>query len=230
MSKLDPRIEVIREKYDLSSSDFWELPQKKGTWVCKHSALEIVAVKANITFDLPQIIESDSANGIAVLAVRGYFPSTDNGLPSHNSERKTYPGRSEWSTGEASPKNNKNAYPWAMAEKRAKDRVVLKLSGIAGLVYSEDEADDFKEPPSKAPSAPAEKPVQPHMTYEAYLGAITKATAEPELRTVFKSAWRDETLKQADRDDLKVAYEAKKAQLSVPDGYVAPTFEEPTNG
>ena len=51
---------------------------------------------------------------------------------------------SEWSIGEASPKNNKNAYPWAMAEKRAKDRVILKLLGFAGEVYSEEEADDFK--------------------------------------------------------------------------------------
>jgi hypothetical protein len=58
--------------------------------------------------------------------------------------------RVEWATGEASPKNNKNGYPWAMAEKRAKDRVVLKLVGIHGLVYSEDEADDFKASEPKA--------------------------------------------------------------------------------
>ena len=32
-----------------------------------------------------------------------------------------------------------------MAEKRAKDRVILKLIGVAGFVYSEDEADAFKE-------------------------------------------------------------------------------------
>jgi len=32
-----------------------------------------------------------------------------------------------------------------MAEKRAKDRVILKLLGFAGEVYSEEEADDFKD-------------------------------------------------------------------------------------
>ena len=32
-----------------------------------------------------------------------------------------------------------------MAEKRAKDRVILKLAGIHGDAYSEEEADDFKE-------------------------------------------------------------------------------------
>ena len=50
---------------------------------------------------------------------------------------------SEWSIGEASPYNNKNAYPFAMAEKRAKDRVILKLVGLHGDVYSQDEADEF---------------------------------------------------------------------------------------
>ena len=32
-----------------------------------------------------------------------------------------------------------------MAEKRAKDRVILKLAGIHGDAYSEEESDDFKE-------------------------------------------------------------------------------------
>lgn len=49
------------------------------------------------------------------------------------------------SYGEVSPENNKNAYPIAMAEKRAMARVVLKLAGLyADNVFSEDEAEDFK--------------------------------------------------------------------------------------
>ena len=41
-----------------------------------------------------------------------------------------------------------------MAEKRAKDRVILKLVGLHGDVYSEEEADDFKaaKPKEAAPS------------------------------------------------------------------------------
>jgi hypothetical protein len=47
--------------------------------------------------------------------------------------------------GEASPKNNKNAYTIAMAEKRAKSRVVLMLSGLYELgIFGEEESDDFK--------------------------------------------------------------------------------------
>jgi hypothetical protein len=46
------------------------------------------------------------------------------------------------SYGESSPKNTKNSYPYAMAEKRAYDRCVLKLLGLHGFVYSEDEMPD----------------------------------------------------------------------------------------
>jgi hypothetical protein len=121
MANLDPRIEAVREKYGLDRDDFWQIPQNKQ-WVCKHAALEIVATKANVEWSSPQIIQADTEAGIAVMSVTGKMGN-----------------RVEWSTGEASPKNNKNAYPWAMAEKRAKDRVILKLAGIHGLVYSEDE-------------------------------------------------------------------------------------------
>lgn len=123
-NNLDPRIEAVRAKYDLPVSDFWQIPQNKQ-WVCKHAALEIVATKANVEWSAPQIVQADTANGIAVMIVSGKMAD-----------------RVEWATGEASPKNNKNSYPWAMAEKRAKDRVVLKLVGIHGLVYSEDEMPD----------------------------------------------------------------------------------------
>jgi len=126
---LDPRIETIRVQYGLDKSDFWELPMKKGTWLAKHSALEAAAVKAGVRFDMPTIVEANGAEGVAAVCVQGEMS-----------------GRFEWSIGEASPRNTKNPYPYAMAEKRGKDRVILKLLGLHGLVYSEDEADDFKEP------------------------------------------------------------------------------------
>ena len=47
--------------------------------------------------------------------------------------------------GESTPKNTTNAYPIAMAEKRAMSRAVLKLTGFyAEGHFGEDEADDFK--------------------------------------------------------------------------------------
>jgi hypothetical protein len=99
-----------------------------GTYVLLHKALEKVAVARKITFDQPKVLESDSGKRIASLLVSGHMGD-----------------KSEWSIGEASPSNNKNSYPFAMAEKRAKDRVILKLVGLHGDVYSEDEADSFKE-------------------------------------------------------------------------------------
>lgn len=125
---LDPRIEKVRVEYGLARDDFWELPQKKGTWVAKHAALEAAAAKAGIQFDMPQIIEANSETKTVSICVRGALAT-----------------RSEWSFGEAAPANNKNSYPYAMAEKRGKDRVILKLIGLHGLAYSEDEADDFKQ-------------------------------------------------------------------------------------
>jgi len=47
--------------------------------------------------------------------------------------------------GEVNPNNNTNAYPIAMAEKRAMSRIVLKLAGFYELsAFGEDEAEDFK--------------------------------------------------------------------------------------
>jgi len=49
------------------------------------------------------------------------------------------------SYGEASSKNTKQAYPVAMAEKRALSRVILKITGFYKYgVMGQDESDDFK--------------------------------------------------------------------------------------
>ena len=47
--------------------------------------------------------------------------------------------------GEASPNNNQNSYPVAIAEKRSLSRCVLKLTQLYQYqVFSEDESDQFK--------------------------------------------------------------------------------------
>lgn len=137
---MDERLKAIKDEYGLDASDMWQLPQNKQ-WLIKHAALEVVAAKAGIVFDMPEIIERDSQAGVAVICVTGKWKD-----------------RVEWSFGEASPKNSKTGYPWAICEKRAKDRVILKLIGIHGLVYSEDEMPDTDERPPRqvdAEEAPA---------------------------------------------------------------------------
>lgn len=122
--KLDQGLLDILTKYGERPEDaLWDC---HGTWVAYHKAIERIAAKAGVVFDMPQVIEANTAAKTATIAVRGVMGD-----------------RAEWSFGEASPANNKNAYPFAMAEKRAKDRVVIKLVGLSGI-YSEEEADDFK--------------------------------------------------------------------------------------
>jgi|TARA_B110001450_G_scaffold129287_1_gene121530 hypothetical protein len=117
--------DVLREIGETPETAGWDC---HGTFVLLHKALERVAAHKEITFDAPTIVQSDINSKTVAVLVTGHLGD-----------------KSEWSFGEAAPYNNKNAYPFAMAEKRAKDRVILKLVGLHGYVYSEDEADDFKE-------------------------------------------------------------------------------------
>ena len=111
----------------------------RGTLVIYHRYLERIADKAGITFDDPEVKVLDLEKGLVCMLVRG-----------HLGENST------WSFGEVTPKNCKNEYPVAMSEKRAKDRVILKLAGLSGHVYSEEEADEFKASAPKRSGSTAE--------------------------------------------------------------------------
>jgi len=50
-----------------------------------------------------------------------------------------------WTTGEASDRNSLSPYPVAIAEKRAKDRAVLKLLGLHGDLLSDEEMEVRQE-------------------------------------------------------------------------------------
>ena len=127
MGKPSKSVMDFMAKYKVDSNEVWEV--HGSTWVVKHKALERVAAEVGIVFDRPSVITCDLANKIACICVFGKLGE-----------------RSEWSFGEASPANNKNAYTMAMSEKRAKDRVILKLLVTHGALYSESEADEFNEP------------------------------------------------------------------------------------
>jgi hypothetical protein len=114
----------------LSRDDVWEV--RPGSPVVKHPPLERLAAAIGVEWGPPQILRAEREE--AVLIATG----------------KIGDGQPEWSIGEAVVGQNYKvsgkmaAYPWAMAEKRAKDRVILKLAGLHGT-YSEEEADDFKQ-------------------------------------------------------------------------------------
>lgn len=121
--------------HKVDSDEIWEV-RSGGAWAIKHSALERVAAEKKISFEIPQFAEKDGLNKNVAMMVVG-----------------TMDGRTEWSIGEASPHNYKTtermaAYPYAIAEKRAKDRVILKLLNSHGALYSEAEADEFERRPN----------------------------------------------------------------------------------
>jgi hypothetical protein len=126
VSRIPKEIQDFMSKYNVSSDEIWPVPGGKA-YAVKHKALERIAMEKNITFERPAIIGCDLAEKSMVICVFG-----------------TMGERTEWTFGEASPVNNKNQYFAAMTEKRAKDRVILKLLSAHGDLYSEDEADDFK--------------------------------------------------------------------------------------
>lgn len=168
--RLPDNIRTFMQTHGVTSDEIWPVPGGKS-YAIKHSALERIAAEKSITFKMPQIVEKDSANGIATVlveAVMGDF--------------------STWSFGEASPRNNKNAYCWSMAEKRAKDRCILKLLNAHGAIYSEDEADDFKQRASHNDDAPRETDAQ------AYVRLVRSALKEfQDDPSILHSWWLEET-------------------------------------
>ena len=121
-------IKDLAEKYKLGKSDFWEMKfGGKSMWIITHDAVEKIADMESIEFHIPQVFRDNNSN----IAFLGEATKGD---------------KKVWSTGESSSFNNKNPYNWAMAEKRLKDRLTLKIINAYEYgIYSDVEADDFKK-------------------------------------------------------------------------------------
>src|SRR3954447_12564650 len=129
MSTADQQIADILAKYgEPLAGNIWRV---QGQAVIYHKALERIAAQAGIAFAPPTLLRAERDE--AVVLVTGSMGE-----------------RTEWSIGEAFVNVNyrvsgrQAAYVYAMAEKRAKDRVILKLVGLHGLLSSEEEADEPK--------------------------------------------------------------------------------------
>ena len=127
MGKPSKAVLDFMANYGVESDEIWEVHGSQ--WVVKHKALERVAAEVGIIFDRPSVIACDMAAKSMVVCTFGKLGD-----------------KNEWSFGEASPANNKNQYFAAMAEKRSRDRVILKLLVTHGVLYSESESDEFNEP------------------------------------------------------------------------------------
>ena len=120
-------IKELAKKYGLGKDDFWEMKfGGRSQWIITHDACEKIADKEDMMFSPPQV-HADNNSDVAMIG-------------SAKKGEKVI-----WSTGEASPRNNKNPYNWAMAEKRLKDRLTLKMINAYEYgVSSEVEADAFQ--------------------------------------------------------------------------------------
>ncbi len=173
MNATDKKIAEVLAKFgEPMAGNVWRV---QGTPVIYHKALERIAAQAKISFDPPQVLRAERDE--AVLLATGRMGD-----------------RAEWSIGEAligvnyRVSGKQAAYVYAMAEKRAKDRVILKLIELHGLVYSEEEADEFKEHRPSQAEAPAEAAQPEPSRAEARKAAPGQAAARADGRAPAEDA------------------------------------------
>ena len=166
---MDDVIKQLMKELHLDFIDnTWEVKHSGKSVTCvKHKALEKIAAHKQIRFDPPAMIANDPDKRVAAMCVTGHLGD-----------------RSEWAIGEAAPGNNKNNYPYAMAEKRAKDRVILKLLNVAGDYYAQDEADQFEEakPENVEPRKKDPEPEPQQETVEEILDRQDARNSDPDVK------------------------------------------------
>jgi hypothetical protein len=140
----DDKVRDILARFGEDMSSTWMV---QGTRVILHQAVERIAAKAGVIFEEPTILRAERDE--AVILVRGRLGD-----------------RWDYDIGEALVNVNyrvsgkQAGYVWAMALKRGRDRLVLKLIGVHGLLYSEEEADEFQGGQPAQETPPQEKPAK----------------------------------------------------------------------
>ena len=134
---MEERIREILTKYHPNPKEAVWKHKQSGQWIAKHKDLEIVAAAAGVVFNTPTVLQFDLEKKVAAFVISG-----------------TMDKRTEWSVGEATAYNSQNQYYGSMAEKRGKDRVILKLIGLHGYVYSDNEIEE-EEHNAKKPDTPS---------------------------------------------------------------------------
>ena len=119
------KIKELAEKYELTNDDFWKHKQS-GKWILTHDACTIISHKEEIKLEsFDSLYQSDNECRFLI------------GMSKD--------GRIVKSVGEAGKSNCTSKYLGCMAEKRVRDRCVLKLINAYEYgIYSEEESDDFK--------------------------------------------------------------------------------------
>src|SRR5215210_6015956 len=188
MNNADEQIATILGRYgEPADGSIWQV---EGQAFIHHKTLERIAAHAMITFDPPTVLRAERDE--AVLLVVGRMGE-----------------RAEWSIGEALVAVNYHvsepdaAYVYAMAEKRAKDRVILKLIGLPDVISSEEPHAVESPPSSPNETTPAVLSLEPGLvgelkrtldgaeTIEAVIALMRSAETQQSLAQL-APAWRDE--------------------------------------
>jgi hypothetical protein len=139
--------------HKIADDEVWEV-RRGGAWAIKHAALSGWQSSAKIKFDIPQLCRERRAGSTNARR----WSSTGNGwatAPNGRSARRRQA-------------NNKNAYPYAMAEKRAKDRVILKLLNAHGAVYSEARRTTSRHSQRQNPHVTRPEDIVPTVEYDEH--------------------------------------------------------------
>jgi hypothetical protein len=197
-----------RHNVELARNDVWAV---QGKPVIHHKALERLAAEIGIRWKAPQILRAERDE--AVILVTGELEKDQTVV-------------SEWSIGEAAVNVNyrvsgkQAAYVYAMAEKRGKDRVIIKLAGLHGA-YSNEEADNFDQQPDAPATAPEPAPAPrkpvPEYAY-TFIDAMRMAANLDDL-TEWARVMKPEIEKLPDeaRAAIRDAYAAHRTQLAEAD-------------
>lgn len=188
MSKMnipDEAVKIFKELKINGAEATWDC---HGTPVVLHKYIEIIGAKLNVSIDSLDVIEANAKDGIVSMKCVASIKD-----------------RQVISYGECSPKNNKNAYPYAMAEKRAVDRCILKLANLHGFVYSENEIDD--KAPSSKPKVAEKKVISSEPTVQMFIDEMSHEQSYTEFNTTVKKYQGAMII--AKKDDPELFEEAK---------------------
>jgi len=135
------RFSALVEAHGLVAEDFFKAPQ--GFVIITRTGIEKIQRGLGATVQYEVVPEfSDPSSGMYVIKTQAYMPIQ---TVNEKTGKIEHEHRVVETYGEASPKNCRNSYPVAMAEKRGLSRAILKLADLYELgVYGEDEIEDTK--------------------------------------------------------------------------------------
>ncbi|MCP3683756.1 MAG: hypothetical protein GY861_13815 [bacterium] len=146
-------IKEVAGKYGLEKTDFWEFKRSgKSMWIITHDACEKIAAKENIEeVDIKVLSSEWDFCRMLITMKKGTKTTITIGEALLNTDEKVKDGK----YGPITRGNCESQYLGCIAEKRGKDRAILKLINAYQYgVYSDTEEEDFKRP-KKGEKSPA---------------------------------------------------------------------------